>query len=94
MSGLTQATAGLVIALLAWAAGAVWEGCRRGGTIDLHARLARLEAERGAIQMDVQARADLRAKLTAQALDDARRRQDAQQTGRHLRSIPQPRTGA
>jgi len=93
MSGLTQATAGLVVALLAWAAGAVWEGCRRGGTIDLHARLARLEAERDTL-LDEQTRAEHRAELSAQALDDARCRQHAQQTGRHLRSIPQPRTGA
>jgi len=93
MSGLTQVVAGLVIALVAWAAGAVWEGCRRGGTIDLHARLARLEAERDTL-LDEQTRAEHRAELTAGALDDARRRQRAAQTGRRLRSIPQPRTGA
>lgn len=93
MSDLTQAVAGLVIALVAWAAGAVWEGCRRGGSVDLHARLARLEAERDTL-LDEQTQAEHRAELTAQALDDARRRQDAQQTGRHLRAIPHPRQGA
>jgi len=92
VSGLTQATAGLVIALLAWAAGAVWEGCRRGGTVDLHARLARLEAERD-ILLDEQTRAEHRAEFTAGALDDARRRQHAQQAARHLRAIPHPRHG-
>jgi len=93
MTGLTQTVAVVIVALLAWAGGAVWEGCRRGGTIDLHARLARLEAERDAL-LDEQTRVATRAWLTAQALDDARCRQHAAQTGRHLRSIPQPRQGA
>ncbi len=86
MSGLTQATAGLVIALLAWAAGAVWEGCRRGGTVQLRQQLTRIEAERDDL-LDKQAQAEHRAELGAQALDDARRRQ-------HLRAIPCPRDGA
>jgi len=93
MIGLEQAIAGLVIALLAWAAGAVWEGCRRGGTVQLRQQLTRIEAERDTL-LDEQAQAGHRAELTTQALDDARRRQDAQQTGRHLRSVPQPRQGA
>lgn len=41
---------GLIFLGLAWVGGALYEGCRRGGTLDLEQRVALAEAELAELQ--------------------------------------------